>query len=96
MSIQTSIKLNSKFSIQVSLARRNLLEDIPRFLVAQAGIMFAVSLVTIQTGLQKGFTLSASKLIDQSRADIWVTAKNQVHLGLTTPLNLQQKKMPNP
>lgn len=92
MSIQTSTKLNSKLSIKVSLARRNLLEDIPRFLVAQAGIMFAVSLVTIQTGLQKGFTLSASKLIDQSRADIWVTAKNQVHLGLTTPLNLQQKK----
>ena len=38
----------------VSIARKNLLEDIPRFLVAQAGIMFAVSLVTIQTGIFKG------------------------------------------
>ncbi len=74
-----------------SLARKNLLEDIPRFLVAQAGIMFAVSLVTIQTGLQKGFTLSASQLIDQSKADIWVTASNQVHLGLTIPLDVEQR-----
>ncbi len=34
-----------------SIARKNLLEDIPRFIVAQAGILFAVSLVTIQTGI---------------------------------------------
>jgi len=45
-------------SPMVSLARKNLLEDIPRFLVAQAGIMFAVSLVTIQTGIFNGFTRS--------------------------------------
>ncbi|OLP17660.1 ABC transporter permease [Leptolyngbya sp. 'hensonii'] len=66
-----------------SIARKNLLEDIPRFLVAQAGIMFAVSLVTIQTGLQGGFNQSSSMLIDQSRADIWVGSENMEHLGLT-------------
>lgn len=69
-----------------SIARKNLLEDIPRFLVAQAGIMFAVSLVTIQTGLQSGFASSTSQLIDQSRADIWVASKNMVHLDLTLPI----------
>ncbi|WP_017316985.1 FtsX-like permease family protein [Mastigocladopsis repens] len=69
-----------------SIARKNLLEDIPRFLVAQAGIMFAVSLVTIQTGLQYGFARSSSLLIDQSRADIWVASKNMQHLGLTLPI----------
>ncbi|ARV59715.1 ABC transporter permease [Nostocales cyanobacterium HT-58-2] len=69
-----------------SIARKNLLEDIPRFLVAQAGIMFAVSLVTIQTGLQYGFARSSSQLIDQSRADIWVSSKNMQHLGLTIPI----------
>jgi putative ABC transport system permease protein len=69
-----------------SIARKNLLEDIPRFLVAQAGIMFAVSLVTIQTGLQYGFARSSSLLIDESRADIWVASKNMVHLGLTLPI----------
>jgi putative ABC transport system permease protein len=70
-----------------SLARKNLLEDLPRFLVAQAGIMFAVSLVTIQTGIQAGFTRSTSQLIDNSKADIWVSSQNMVHLGLTVPLS---------
>ncbi len=69
-----------------SIARKNLLEDIPRFLVAQVGIMFAVSLVTIQTGLQAGFTRSTSLLIDQSQADIWVSAQNMEHLGLAMPM----------
>lgn len=73
-----------------SIARKNLLEDIPRFLVAQAGIMFAVSLVTIQTGLQSGFAKSSSMLITQSRADIWVAANNMQHIGLTTPISYEQ------
>jgi len=70
----------------VSLARKNLLEDIPRFLVAQAGIMFAVSLVTIQTGIFNGFTRSAAKLIDNSTADIWVASDTMVYLDLTLPI----------
>ncbi|NMG10328.1 FtsX-like permease family protein [Brasilonema sp. UFV-L1] len=73
-----------------SIARKNLLEDIPRFLVAQAGILFAVSLVTIQTGLQYGFARSSTQLIDQSRADIWVSSKNMQHLGLTIPIPYEQ------
>jgi putative ABC transport system permease protein len=69
-----------------SLARKNLFEDIPRFLVAQAGIMFAVSLVAIQTGILNGFTRSTGILIDRSRADVWVTSKDMVNLELTLPL----------
>lgn len=72
----------------VSLARKNLLEDIPRFLVAQAGIMFAVSLVTIQTGIFNGFTRSTSLLIDNSNADIWVASNTLVHTSLTLPIPL--------
>jgi putative ABC transport system permease protein len=74
----------------VSLARKNLLEDLPRFLVAQAGIVFAVSLVTIQTGILNGFTRSASLLIDKSNADIWVASKDMVHLELTLPIPVEQ------
>lgn len=70
----------------VSLARKNLLEDIPRFLVAQAGIMFAVSLVTIQTGIFFGFTQSIILLIDSSHADIWIASETLVQLELTTPI----------
>jgi len=74
----------------VSIARKNLLQDIPRFLVAQAGIMFAVSLVTIQTGLQRGFSSSSSVLIDKSQADIWVTSEKMVHMELTLPLPFER------
>ncbi|MFQ3618544.1 MAG: FtsX-like permease family protein [Cyanobacteriota bacterium] len=69
-----------------SVARKNLFEDIPRFLVAQAGIMFAVSLVTIQTGILNGFSRSTSTLIDGSGADIWVGAQEMVNLQLTLPI----------
>jgi len=73
-----------------SIARKNLFEDIPRFLVAQAGIMFAVSLVTIQTGILDGFTRSTTRLIDQSTADLWVAAKDVLHLEVTSQLTLEQ------
>jgi len=69
-----------------SLARKNLFHDLPRFLVAQAGIMFSVSLVTIQTGLFNGFTRSTSVLIDNTNADIWVASDQMRHLELTLPL----------
>jgi putative ABC transport system permease protein len=72
----------------VSLARKNLLEDIPRFLVAQAGIMFAVSLVTLQTGIFNGFTQSTAQLIYNSNADIWVASDKLVQVELTLPIPL--------
>jgi putative ABC transport system permease protein len=69
-----------------SVARKNLFEDIPRFLVAQAGIMFAVSLVTIQVGILNGFSRSVGVLIDRSPADIWVASADMVNLELTLPI----------
>jgi putative ABC transport system permease protein len=69
-----------------SIARKNLFEDIPRFLVAQAGIMFAVSLVTIQLGILKGFSRSTAIVIDYARADLWVASKEMVAFELTSPI----------
>ena len=81
-----------------SIARKNLFEDIPRFIVAQAGIVFAVSLVTIQVGILRGFTRSTALLIDQSTADLWVASKEMVHLELTSPIAaekvVQAQKVP--
>ncbi|HEY9597700.1 MAG TPA: ABC transporter permease [Cyanophyceae cyanobacterium] len=74
----------------VSLARKNLLVDIPRFLVAQAGIMFAVTLVTLQTGIFNGFTRSTGQLIYNSNADIWVASNELVQIELTLPIPLSQ------
>ncbi|MBD2022232.1 ABC transporter permease [Leptolyngbya sp. FACHB-36] len=73
-----------------SIARKNLFEDIPRFLVAQAGIMFAVSLVTIQTGILNGFTRSTGRLIDQSSADIWVSSREILHSEVSLPIPLER------
>ncbi|MCU0550425.1 MAG: ABC transporter permease [Leptolyngbya sp. Prado105] len=73
-----------------SIARKNLFEDIPRFLVAQAGIVFAVSLVTIQIGILRGFTRSTARLVDQSSADLWVASKDIVHLELSSPMPAQR------
>jgi putative ABC transport system permease protein len=82
----------------VSLARKNLLEDIPRFLVAQAGIMFAVTLVTLQTGVFTGFTRSVGQLIHNSDADIWVASDSLVQIEVTLPIPvshvLQAQKVP--
>jgi putative ABC transport system permease protein len=70
----------------VSIARKNLFQDLPRFIVAQAGIMFAVGLVTIQTGLLNGFTRSSSLLINSSSADLWLASKDIRHLDFTLPI----------
>jgi len=71
----------------VSLARKNLFEDKVRFLVAEAGIVFAVGLVTIQVGILHGFTRSTALLIDRSRADIWVASNDAINLDLTSPIS---------
>ncbi len=68
------------------IARRNLLEDKTRFLVAQAGILFAVSLVTVQLGILRGFTRSAAMLVDYSTADLWVANQDMVHFELTSSM----------
>ncbi|MEO0374517.1 MAG: FtsX-like permease family protein [Cyanobacteria bacterium P01_A01_bin.17] len=70
----------------VSLARKNLFQDLPRFIVAQAGIMFAVGLVSIQTGLLNGFTKSTTLLIENADADLWIASEDMRYLDLTLPI----------
>jgi putative ABC transport system permease protein len=68
------------------LAWKNLLEDRGRFFVALAGILFAVALIAIQIGVFYGFVKSAGLLVDESTADIWVTAREIRYVELTLPL----------
>jgi putative ABC transport system permease protein len=70
----------------VPLARKTLFEDLPRFLVAQAGVAFAVGLVAIQSGIFLGFVKSSGMPVDQSSADIWVAAKEMQYFELALPL----------
>jgi putative ABC transport system permease protein len=69
-----------------SLAWKNLIEDRGRLAVALAGIMFAVALIAIQTGIYAGFVKSAGLLIDESSADIWVCAQDMRYVELTLPI----------
>ncbi|TVR07401.1 MAG: FtsX-like permease family protein [Phormidium sp. GEM2.Bin31] len=72
-----------------SLARKNLLEDIPRFLIAQAGIVFAVTLVTVQMGIFRGFLKSTALIPEESDADIWISSEEMVYFELTPSLPVE-------
>lgn len=74
----------------VSIARKTLFHDLIPFVVAQAGIVFSVSLVTIQIGLFFGFTRSTSIIIDRTKADIWVVSSKFQQLDLTLPIPYQR------
>ena len=70
----------------VPLGRKTLFEDLPRFLVAQAGVAFAVALIAIQTGIFIGFVKSAGLPVDESTADVWVASKDMLYFELAAPI----------
>ncbi len=82
----------------VSIARKTLFHDFIPFVVAQAGIVFSVSLVTVQIGLFYGFTRSTSIIVDHTQANIWVVSSKLQQLDLTLPIPYQRlaeaKKVP--
>jgi len=57
------------------LAWRNILHDRVRFLVTIVGIAFAVFLMVFQGSLLFGFSRAASKLVDVTDSDLWITAR---------------------
>lgn len=70
----------------VVLARKNLFADMPRFVVALCAVIFAVTLLTVQTAIYNGFVRSTSLLIEESKADIWLAARQMTYLEVTLPL----------
>lgn len=68
-----------------SLAVRNLFHDKLRLAVTIVGIVFSVVLVAIQTGLFIGFTTTTSNVIDNSGADLWITAKGVPFIEVAAP-----------
>ncbi len=74
-----------------SLAVRNLFHDRVRLAVTLTGIIFAVVLVAIQTGLFIGFTTTTSNVIDNSGADFWITAAGVKYIETGVPFS--EKKL---
>jgi putative ABC transport system permease protein len=62
----------------VSLAYRNLFYDKIRSVVTIVGIVFSVVLSSIQLGLFVGFQTATASLVENSNADIWISAQNLV------------------
>ena len=59
-----------------SLAMRNLFQDKIRLAITLTGVVFAVVLIAVETGLFIGFRTATSDIIDHSQADLWIGAKN--------------------
>jgi putative ABC transport system permease protein len=67
------------------LAWRNLIHDKARLVVTVTGIVFAVVLIVVQLGLFLGFVTATSGLIDNSHADLWVTAARVPYIEMGVP-----------
>src|SRR5258708_33895121 len=59
----------------MKLAWQNIVHDRARFSVTVLGVSFAVFLMVFQGSLLVGFLRAASRLIDASDSDIWITAR---------------------
>src|SRR5215471_14703632 len=67
------------------LAWRNLIHDKARLVVTVTGIVFAVVLIVVQLGLFLGFVTATSGVIDNSHADLWVTAARVPYIEMGVP-----------
>ena len=62
------------------LAWRNLLHDPVRFAATLIGIVFSITLMSIQAGLLNGFSQTASGLVDHAGADIWIASRGTLNV----------------
>ena len=71
----------------MSIGWRNLKRDPWRAAIAVLGVVFAVVLVTVEVGMLLGLVRNASLLIDQSRADLWVSTVDVKTFDFATPFD---------
>jgi putative ABC transport system permease protein len=62
------------------LAWRNLVHDPVRAGATLVGIVFSVTLMTIQSSLLMGFSQTASGLVDHADADIWIVSRGTTNV----------------
>lgn len=70
----------------MKLAWKNLIHDRVRFVVTVVGIAFAVFLMVFEGSLLTGFLRAASKGIDSTDGDIWITARGVDCFEFATPM----------
>ncbi|HKV81916.1 MAG TPA: FtsX-like permease family protein [Candidatus Sulfotelmatobacter sp.] len=77
----------------MKLALQNILHDRGRFSVTVLGVSFAVFLMVFQGSLLAGFLQAASRLIDASDSDIWITARGVQAFEFGTVLDSRVREM---
>ena len=77
----------------MKLAWQNIMHDRLRFSVTVLGVCFAVFLMIFQGSLLAGFLRAASRLIDASDADIWITARGVQAFEFGTLLESRTREM---
>src|SRR5436190_24086705 len=77
----------------MKLAWQNIVHDRARFSVTVLGVSFAVFLMVFQGSLLAGFLPAASRLIDASDSDIWITAGGVQAFGFGTPIESRAREM---
>src|SRR5438046_7064206 len=77
----------------MKLAFQNILHDRGRFSVTLLGVSFAVFLMVFQGGVLVGFLRAASRLIDASDSDIWITARGVQAFEFGTTLESRVREM---
>src|SRR5258708_2964012 len=77
----------------MKLAWQNIIHDRARFSVTVLGVCFAVFLMIFQGSLLAGFLRAASRLIDASDSDIWITARGVQAFEFGTTLESRVREM---
>jgi len=77
----------------MKLAWQNIIHDRARFSVTVLGVSFAVFLMVFQGSLLAGFLQAASRLIDASDSDIWITARGVQAFEFGTPIEGRVREM---
>ncbi len=70
----------------IRIALRNLMHDRIRLAVTLTGVIFAVVLIAVQSGLFVGFTTATSCVIENTEADVWVASRGVRNFDVTHPL----------
>lgn len=77
----------------MKLAWQNIVHDRGRFSVTVLGVSFAVFLMVFQGSLLAGFLQAASRLIDATDSDIWITARGVQAFEFGTAVESRVREM---
>jgi putative ABC transport system permease protein len=77
----------------MKLAWQNIVHDRGRFSVTVLGVSFAVFLMVFQGSLLNGFLRAASRLIDASDSQLWITARGVPAFEFGTTLQSRMREL---